>query len=531
MTGRPKGKCGDESTADGHARHAWLALAAVIGLGAIPRLLVGDSNEVWLNEAFSLLVARLPWADLLEATANDVHPPLHYALLAALDRSALPLEAAGRALSFGLSLALIPLSYRAARYIFGRRGSLLVSALVALSPALCSHATELRMYPLAGVLAAGLLVCALGLVRDGPRRGSVVLVAALTCLSLYTHYFFVPYILALTVGVLVARPGRRPALVWCGAAIAGAVLWAPWVMAFTRSVGSVEASFWTERVSALQGLREAKALWGGLLGIERGLPYVPDVTERLARVAVLLLAGVGAVGLWRARPGRCLPVAVVVFLGSLVLVSATKRNMLVLRSLLIVAPIALMLVVAGVRAVPGRWRLTLCIVLLSLPLPRLGTLAATSLALAPLPAMVDVVSRFGSPDDVCAHTSMWTYYPFRWMSGEDSRQALLLPSNLSAATARVLGEQRSESEGALEGAGRVWLVVTDDPLHEGRDLELAKELCRMHGTMWRGSFGRYELVLLSAREHSPSQVEERNGAVPEGAGHSHAERGRVVPHR
>ena len=42
---------------------------------------LAGSSKYWYDEAFTYLVTRLDLVHLIEATASDVHPPLHYLLL------------------------------------------------------------------------------------------------------------------------------------------------------------------------------------------------------------------------------------------------------------------------------------------------------------------------------------------------------------------------------------------------------------------------------------------------------------------
>lgn len=480
------------------ARVSWSAAAAAVVLtGGIVRLVVGDQGQVWLNEACSLIIARHSLPAIWRATAYDVHPPLFYFSLAAVNRLAPDPVRAGRALSFLLSLGLLPVSYGLARLWFGRRGALLVAALVAISPAICSHAMELRMYPLIGLLAGGLLWSAFRLLQ-GERSGWLWL-ALIGCgtLGLYASYFFLPLLLGAAAAALAAHP-REPRrwLAWFGALGAMAVLWAPWWLAFRRALHFVEATFWTERVGLLDALRKCKGLVDSALGLDYGWPIVPAWGDRLLRLAALALLAVGAVAAARSRALRPVVATASTFCGAVVIVSITTRSVLVERSLLLVVPLVMVMLAAGVRALPRRWHVPVAAALVALPVPSLMDLYLTRLLPRPLPTAAQIIRNLHRPGDIAAHTSMWTYYPLRHYTEGELEHRLLLPSNFSPQTARALGEARAEVDGIAGWPGRVWLFVMDDPLHEGRDSVVAQELCERRPVVWGNSLGNVRLVLL-----------------------------------
>ncbi len=497
-----------------------VSLAALMLAGGMVRLVVGDQGQVWLNEACSLLIARHSLAEICRATAADVHPPLFYFSLAAVDRAASDPVRAGRGLSLLLALALVPVTYSLARLWFGRGASLLAASLISASPAICSHATELRMYPLIGLLAGCFVWSAFRLLGGEPNGWVWLVLIACGTLGLYTSYFFVPLLLGVAVAAVAAHPREpRRLLVWLGALGAMALLWVPWWLAFLRALHFVRATFWSEPVGLLTALRTCKAFVDALMGLEYGWPVVPHWGDRLLRLAVLVLLATGGVAALRSRNLRPVAAATAAFFGALVVVSVTMRSVLVERSLLLVAPMLVVILVAGVRALPRAWHVPIAAVLVALPVPGLVRLYVTGLAPRPLPTTAGIIRTLHQPGDIVAHTSMWTYYPLRYYTEDRLEHRLLLPSNFSLPTARALGESRAGADEIAAWPGRVWLLVLDDPLHEGRDLEVAAELCRRRPVVWRGPFGNTELVLLgqsqpAARSHASAPREHATEGEP-----------------
>ncbi|MEX1019147.1 MAG: glycosyltransferase family 39 protein [Litorilinea sp.] len=120
-----------------------------------------DARELWIDEAFSLWMARLPWPELLSTAAQlDHHPPLYYALLHIWVAGAGESEYGLRLLSAGVSVASVPLAYQfAVRLVAGPRARL-TAALITVAPFHIAYAQEARMYALLAFFALWTMICA-----------------------------------------------------------------------------------------------------------------------------------------------------------------------------------------------------------------------------------------------------------------------------------------------------------------------------------------------------------------------------------
>jgi len=230
---RAPDRAGDEATP---IEIVVIALVAV-GLGVVLRFVT--RSPLWLDEALSVNIARLPLADIPAALRHDGHPPLYYGLLHGWMQVFGSGDGAVRSLSGLFSVVALPLAWLAGR----RRGGPLLGwiavAVLALSPFGLRYATETRMYALVMVLVlAGYLV-----VDDVARRARPgwLPLAALALLSgalLLTHYWAiwllgsVELVLAWrwwrSTGVEARRPLARAFL----AVAAGGLLFLPWLPSF-----------------------------------------------------------------------------------------------------------------------------------------------------------------------------------------------------------------------------------------------------------------------------------------------------------
>jgi hypothetical protein len=214
----------------------------------------------WHDEAFSAIVARLPLARLIAATAGDVHPPLYYLLLAGWLRltSFLPLETAARSLSLLLSLLALFLYWR----LLSRLGITGAQAgmawlLAAYLPGLIFFASEARMYALLEVEVLGALLVLLPPHLD-ERLSLKRIVAGGSILgaTALTHNAGLYYCATVVVAVLLLRwqsgqglrrsitNNRRLLAEMTGIGGVAALVWAPWLPAFLGQLRNTNSGYW-----------------------------------------------------------------------------------------------------------------------------------------------------------------------------------------------------------------------------------------------------------------------------------------------
>jgi mannosyltransferase len=208
-----------------------VAVAAGIALRFVAR------SPLWLDEALSVNIAKLPLGDIPEALHHDGHPPLYYALLHGWMQVVGTSDTAVRALSGVIAVVTLPLAYLAGRRRGGPVLGWITLGIFAVSPFVLRYATETRMYSMVTflVLAGYLLLDDLtrrGRAGWGRVAGLTIVVAAL----LYSHYWTMWLLGAVGLVLLVVwrraesgsptRTGTQRALL---ALVGGGVLFLPWV--------------------------------------------------------------------------------------------------------------------------------------------------------------------------------------------------------------------------------------------------------------------------------------------------------------
>ena len=218
-------------------RPSWAAavIAAVVLAGIALRFYT--RSDLWLDEALSVNIARLPLSHLRDALRHDGAPPLYYVVLHGWIRLFGTGDTAVRALSGLFSVATLPLAWFAGKRLGGRPVGWLAVVVLATSPYAIRYGTESRMYALVMLLVfAGYLAALRALER--PTIGRLAVVALMTALLVYTQYW--SFYLIAVAGLLLAwrarraepGPARRAAWRALAAIVVGTATFGAWIPTF-----------------------------------------------------------------------------------------------------------------------------------------------------------------------------------------------------------------------------------------------------------------------------------------------------------
>jgi mannosyltransferase len=216
--------------------HLLLAAAVVVAILAGLVLRFWTKSDLWLDEALTVNIARLPLHDLPSFLRRDGAPPLYYVLLHVWMGWFGQSDLAVRSLSGVMGVITLPLVWLAGRRLGGTTVAWAALILVATSPFAVRYDTENRMYALVALLTV-LGFLALDRALQRPRPGNLVAVAVVTGLLLYTHYWSI-YLVGTVLlwlafeawrGRAAWRTGARAALV---AVVIGCLTFLPWLPIF-----------------------------------------------------------------------------------------------------------------------------------------------------------------------------------------------------------------------------------------------------------------------------------------------------------
>ena len=215
---------------------AAVGIIIVVAAGLLLRF--WTRSGLWLDEALTVDVARLPLHELPSALKRDGAPPLFYVLLHFWMGLFGQSNVAVRSLSGVIAVITLPVGWLCGKRFGGRAVAWTMLALLASAPFAVYYATESRMYALV-ILLTGLGFLALDRAVRTPRPGNLIAVALVTAALLYSQYWSV-YLTAMVAIWLIAsiwrtrhrgHPEDAPwaALIALGV---GVLLFVPWVPTF-----------------------------------------------------------------------------------------------------------------------------------------------------------------------------------------------------------------------------------------------------------------------------------------------------------
>jgi mannosyltransferase len=230
---------------EGLARAGVVLACGIVIAGVAGRFLA--SGGLWLDEALSVNIAKLPLAQLPGALVQDGSPPLYYLLLHYWMLLFGQGDFAVRALSGITSTVTLPFLWAAGKRAGGRPTAWAALLLGATSPWAVYYGTDTRMYSLMA-LEAILWYLAVRRALELPSRGRLIALGAVTAALMYTHYWDL-YLVAVGGAWLLVRAwverrsGEPRAPEYPGAAakslvamICGGVVWLPWSPVFVFQV-------------------------------------------------------------------------------------------------------------------------------------------------------------------------------------------------------------------------------------------------------------------------------------------------------
>jgi len=215
--------------------HRGTIVAAVVAAACGLALFAYTRSDLWLDEALTVNIARLPLGDLRAALERDGAPPLYYVLLHVWTGVFGDGDVAARSLSAVFAVGAVVACWFAARRCLGVHVAWLTLIVTMANPFMIRYATEARMYSLVILLVAcGILAVPRALER--PALGRLAVVSIVTAALVYTQYWAFSLVAVVGAALLIVAwraPSRRnPTLRVLGAIVVGLLLFVPWLPTF-----------------------------------------------------------------------------------------------------------------------------------------------------------------------------------------------------------------------------------------------------------------------------------------------------------
>ncbi len=362
-------------------------------------------SDLWLDEALTVNIARLPLHQIPSFLRRDGAPPLFYVLLHVWMGWFGTSDVAVRSLSGVLGVVTVPLAWVAGNRLGGRHAGWAAMLLVASSPFATRYDTEARMYSLVVLLTLlGFLALDRSLRRPG--FGNLIALGAVTGLLLYSHYWSL-YLIGVTMLWLAwqgwrGRPewrrGARASLV---AGAVGCLTFLPWLPTFlyqSKHTGTP----WATPANFAAMVNAVASFAGGSTSQGRALALI-----------FFALAGLGLFGLAtdrrhidldiRTRPlGRPLAIVVVGTLGAAIAGGFLTNSAFDARYASVVFLPLLLLVVLGLVTFRDR-RVRSVILTLAVVAGLAGSVTNITTNRTQAGQVAATIARTGRPGDIVAY--------------------------------------------------------------------------------------------------------------------------------
>ena len=230
----------------------FLLVSALLILAAVLRFYHIDAQSLWSDEGNSVAMAPRASLEIIQRTANDIHPPLYYLTLHGWSAFTGTSVVAVRALSALFGLITVALTGALGLRIGGWRVALFATLAAALSPFAIHYSQEARMYIMVTMLgAASWLAFSRSIVtywllvppareklhsRSEQSRYHLGLFSYffITLALIYTHYYAVSVVVAQNLAWLWAtirarRWERSWWVKWIAVQAAIVALYLPWI--------------------------------------------------------------------------------------------------------------------------------------------------------------------------------------------------------------------------------------------------------------------------------------------------------------
>lgn len=241
-------------------RHLPLILCLLLALAV--RLVNLGGRPIWYDEAFAVLYAEKPLADMLYGTitpddsgaAADVHPLFYYSLLHGWLKLVGDSPAGARSLSVLFGVVTVGLIYLLGKRFFDESVGFSAALLTALLPFHVYYSQEARMYALLGMVAMATLFFFERAWQDG-GRGNWLAYPFFAALTLYAHNLGVIFlaVIGLWIGWQWWRTRRlerlRPVL---AAHCLALILLIPWMAILPAQFQKIGQAYWVARPGLLE---------------------------------------------------------------------------------------------------------------------------------------------------------------------------------------------------------------------------------------------------------------------------------------
>ena len=211
-------------------------------------------NNFWLDEAFSINLARMSFVEMIQATAADVHPPLYYAFLMLMQRLFGDYGWLFHLTSLIPYVIVMVFILSVIWWDFGKGTAFLMMTFVSMMRSSVVYNVEVRMYSLAAMFVL-FAFYSLYLIFKENKLSGWFLSGFFSICAIYTHYctmipIMIFYFFLLVFTLIKRQKKIRIFMLY----LITAVLYLPWLGIFLSTVKRASANFERDYISLAKGI-------------------------------------------------------------------------------------------------------------------------------------------------------------------------------------------------------------------------------------------------------------------------------------
>jgi mannosyltransferase len=498
-------------------------IAPIIVIAAVLRLYDIQGPDIWLDEAYSALLANESWSGILTALKVDSGPPLYYFILHIWVGLFGDSELALRLPSVVGGILLVYCIYHVGARLFSSEVGLLAAGMLAVSPIHIYYSQQARVYSLLALVALVSTYFLWQILWD-KKRHLIIPYSVLALSTAYLHYYGLYLLVAHALIVICAGGLRKDLKIWLGCGLFLVVGYGFWVPFFYGQLDNGEAMTWFQyfwnKNGVLGSLHQTMNVYAP--GAEKPLYIRLQGLRAFGWVATFALYSLTLLSFYHffqqrnadeAFRKRFLSVLIftLVPLGLMLITSVViTPNYIPARADQLVFPGFLLLLCVGLVSLKPAVRYSLFCLLVAFSVTSLHGYYKSS-AVNSDRALAQKIAEWATPGDIVLTTSLsrapLEYYlrrlnaPVEFLSFPAStadHPGYQLDSKLLESSEKLISEARAisaEMKSRLGSGGRFFLVYVDAPVN----LSLKNIILQESDSALIESLGSYRQAGLNAR--------------------------------
>ncbi len=208
--------------------------------------------SIWADEVFSMKMIEHSYAEMIQLTASDVHPPLYYFILKIfVDIFSFSNISA---IYVGKIVSIIPLALtvfylgKKVKDNFGFLCSAIFGFCIICMPKIIDYALEIRMYSWGLFFVTASFLYAYDIITK-KTVSSWIFFTIYSLLAAYTHYFSLISVAVIYVYLFIVCLRQKQLIKWLICSAVTVIAYFPWLIVVINQLTSISGNYWIEPIN------------------------------------------------------------------------------------------------------------------------------------------------------------------------------------------------------------------------------------------------------------------------------------------